>query len=218
MNERLTGMLLVISGPSGVGKGTIVKQLMSRDPSIVFSVSATTRAPREGEVDHRDYHFVTEEEYDRLLKEDAFLEHAEVHAHRYGTLKSEVEERIARGQNVLLDIDTQGALQVMEKAPDAVSVFILPPSFQELERRLRGRQTETEADIRRRLSNARHEVLLLPRYTYALVNDDLEQACRTLESIVRAEKQKTSRLSIQLDEEYTVCGLIRAECGHKGYA
>ena len=200
MNEHLTGMLLVISGPSGVGKGTIVKRLMDHDPSIVFSVSATTRAPREGEVNHKDYHFVTEEEYDRLLAEDAFLEHAEVHAHRYGTLKSEVGDRIARGQNVLLDIDPQGALQVMEKAPDAVSVFILPPSFQELERRLRGRQTETEEDIQRRLSNARHEVKLLPHYTYALVNDDLDLACRTLEAIVQAEKQKTTRLSIDLEE------------------
>ena len=201
MNERLTGMLLVISGPSGVGKGTIVKRIMENDPSIVFSVSATTRAPREGEVNHRDYHFVTEAEYDELVARDAFLEHAEVHGHRYGTLKSEVEKRIADGQNVLLDIDTQGALQVMEKAPDAVSVFILPPSFQELERRLRGRQTEAEADILRRLANARAEVKLLPRYTYALVNDDLDQACRTLEHIVKAEKQRTTRLEISLDEE-----------------
>ena len=201
MNERLTGMLLVISGPSGVGKGTIVKRIMENDPSIVFSVSATTRAPREGEVNHRDYHFVTEAEYDELVAQDAFLEHAEVHGHRYGTLKSEVEKRIADGQNVLLDIDTQGALQVMEKAPDAVSVFILPPSFQELERRLRGRQTEAEADILRRLANARAEVKLLSRYTYALVNDDLDQACRTLEHIVKAEKQRTSRLEISLDEE-----------------
>ena len=201
MNERLTGMLLVVSGPSGVGKGTIVKRIMENDPSIVFSVSATTRAPREGEVNHRDYHFVTEAEYDELVAQDAFLEHAEVHGHRYGTLKSEVEKRIADGQNVLLDIDTQGALQVMEKAPDAVSVFILPPSFQELERRLRGRQTETEADILRRLANARAEVKLLPRYTYALVNDDLDQACRTMEHIVKAEKQRTRRLEISLDEE-----------------
>ena len=201
MNERLTGMLLVVSGPSGVGKGTIVKRIMENDPSIVFSVSATTRAPREGEVNHRDYHFVTEAEYDELVAQDAFLEHAEVHGHRYGTLKSEVEKRIADGQNVLLDIDTQGALQVMEKAPGAVSVFILPPSFQELERRLRGRQTETEADILRRLANARAEVKLLPRYTYALVNDDLDQACRTMEHIVKAEKQRTTRLEISLDEE-----------------
>ena len=201
MNERLTGMLLVISGPSGVGKGTIVKRILENDPSIVFSVSATTRAPREGEVNHRDYHFVTEAEYDELVAQDAFLEHAEVHGHRYGTLKSEVEKRIADGQNVLLDIDTQGALQVMEKAPGAVSVFILPPSFQELERRLRGRQTETEADILRRPANARAEVKLLPRYTYALVNDDLDQACRTMEHIVKAEKQRTTRLEISLDEE-----------------
>ena len=201
MKERLTGMLLVISGPSGVGKGTLVKWLMSRDPSIVFSVSATTRAPREGEVNHRDYHFVTEEEYDRLLAEDAFLEHATVHAHRYGTLKSEVEERISKGQNVLLDIDVQGALQVMEKAPDAVSVFILPPSFEELERRLRGRQTETEADIERRLANARAEVKLLPRYTYAIVNNDLDRACQTLEHIVLAEKQRTTRYLATLTED-----------------
>ena len=201
MNERLTGMLLVVSGPSGVGKGTIVKRIMENDPSIVFSGSATTRAPREGEVNHRDYHFVTEAEYDELVAQDAFLEHAEVHGHRYGTLKSEVEKRIADGQNVLLDIDTQGALQVMEKAPGAVSVFILPPSFQELERRLRGRQTETEADILRRLANARAEVKLLPRYTYALVNGDLDQACRTMEHIVKAEKQRTTRLEISLDEE-----------------
>ena len=201
MKEHLTGMLLVISGPSGVGKGTMVKRLMDSDPSIVFSVSATTRAPREGEVNHQHYHFVTEAEYDQLLEKDAFLEHAEVHAHRYGTLKSEVEERIARGQNVLLDIDTQGALQVMEKAPEAVSIFILPPSFQELERRLRGRLTETEEDIQRRLSNARHEVKQLPRYTYALVNDDLDRACEALECIVKAEKQKTTRLSIELEEK-----------------
>ena len=201
MNERLTGMLLVVSGPSGVGKGTIIKLIMENDPSIVFYVSATTRAPREGEVNHRDYHFVTEAEYDELVAQDAFLEHAEVHGHRYGTLKSEVEKRIADGQNVLLDIDTQGALQVMDKAPDAVSVFILPPSFQELERGLRGRQTETEADILRRLANARAEVKLLPRYTYALVNDDLDQACRTMEHIVKAEKQRTTRLEISLDEE-----------------
>ena len=199
MKVQVKGMLLVISGPSGVGKGTLVKWLMSRDPSIVFSVSATTRAPREGEVNHRDYHFVTEEEYDRLLEEDAFLEHAAVHGHRYGTLKSEVEERIARGQNVLLDIDTQGALQVMDKAPDAVSIFVLPPSFEELERRLRGRQTESEADIQRRLTNARGEVQLLPRYTYALVNDDLDRACQTLEDIVSAEKQRTTRYIPLLD-------------------
>ena len=201
MIEQRTGMLLVISGPSGVGKGTLVKWLMSRDPSIVFSVSVTTRAPREGEVNHRDYHFVTEAEYDRLLGEDAFLEHAEVHAHRYGTLKSEVRDRIDRGQNVLLDIDTQGALQVMAQAPEAVSIFILPPSFEELERRLRGRQTETEADIERRLANARAEVKLLPRYTYAIVNNDLDRACQTLEHIVLAEKQRTTRYLASLTED-----------------
>ena len=199
MKETRTGMLLVISGPSGVGKGTMVKDLMRRDPSVVFSVSATTRFPREGEVDHRDYHFVSEDDYDRLLSEDAFLEHATVHGHRYGTLKSEVSDRIAAGQNVLLDIDTQGALQVMDKAPDAVSIFILPPSFNELESRLRGRQSESEEDILRRLRNAREEVHLLPRYNYALVNDDLEKACDTLYCIVQAEKHRVTRFIPDLD-------------------
>ena len=201
MNEKLTGMLLVISGPSGVGKGTMVKELMSRDPSVVFSVSATTRAPREGEVDHKDYHFVTEAEYDRLLEEDAFLEHATVHAHRYGTLKSEVEERIACGQNVLLDIDTQGALQVMERMPDCVSVFILPPSFAELRRRLTGRGTEKPEEIERRLRNARGEVKLMGKYQYLVVNDDLETAYRTLQGIVDAEKQRSSRFFPVVEEE-----------------
>ncbi len=198
MDVQPTGMLLVISGPSGVGKGTLVQWLMAQDDSIVFSVSATTRAPREGEIDHQHYHFMTEADYARLVRENAFLEHAEVHGHHYGTLVSEVADRRAAGQNVLLDIDTQGALQVMQKAPDAVSVFILPPSFEELERRLRGRQTESEADIRRRLANARQEVLLLPRYAYALVNDDLDRACATLKCIVDAEKQRTTRFHPQL--------------------
>ena len=199
MKENRTGMLLVISGPSGVGKGTLVRHLMQDDPSIVFSVSVTTRAPREGEVDHREYHFLSEEEYAQLVSADAFLEHAEVHGHHYGTLKSEVVERIARGQNVLLDIDTQGALQVLGKMPEAVSIFILPPSFTELERRLRGRQTESEEDIARRLNNARQEVLELPRYAYALVNDDIMTASAQLESIVSAEKHRTTRYKPELE-------------------
>lgn len=193
MNGTQKGMLLVVSGPSGVGKGTLAQRLLDSDPTFAFSVSATTRAMRPGEVDHVSYHFISDEEYDRLIAEDAFLEHADVHTARYGTLKSEVLGRIEAGKNVLLDIDTQGALQVMEKMPDAVSVFILPPSFAELERRLRGRKTETEESIQRRLHNARGEVRLVSRYTYALVNDDLDTAARTLQSIAAAEKQRTTR-------------------------
>ncbi len=193
MQGQGKGMLLVISGPSGVGKGTLVERLMAGDDSLQFSVSVTTREKRPGEIDHVSYHFISEAEYDRLLAEDAFLEHATVHAARYGTLKREVYDRMNAGKNVILDIDTQGAMQVMDQMPEAVSIFILPPSFSELERRLRGRKTETEESIQRRLRNARQEVLLLPRYTYALINDDLDEASETLRSIVLAEKQRTTR-------------------------
>lgn len=193
MNESRRGMLLVLSGPSGAGKGTLVSKLLDDDPTFVFSVSVTTRARRENEIEDVHYHFISEEEYDKLLEQDAFIEHAAVHGHRYGTLKSEVYERMARGQNVLLDIDPQGACAVMEKEPDCVSVFILPPSFAELENRLRGRNTESEEDIQRRLNNARSEVQQKDRYRYLVVNDDLETAYAQLDCIVRAEKQSTKR-------------------------
>ena len=154
MKETRKGMLLVISGPSGTGKGTLVGKLLEKDPTFAFSVSVTTRARRENEIEDVHYHFISEEEYDKLLSEDAFLEHASVHGHRYGTLKSEVYERMDRGQNVLLDIDPQGARAVMEKEKDCVSVFILPPSYHDLKVRLHTRNTEGEEEIRRRLKNA----------------------------------------------------------------
>ena len=144
MKETRKGMLLVISGPSGTGKGTLVERLLQRDPSFCFSVSATTRERRKNEIDGVHYHFISEEEYDKLEKEDAFLERATVHAHRYGTLKSEVYGRMDRGQNVLLDIDPQGARTVMEKEPNCVSIFILPPSYAELKVRLHTRRRSRE--------------------------------------------------------------------------
>lgn len=193
MKETRKGMLMVISGPSGTGKGTLAGRLLREDPSFAFSVSVTTRGIRSNEIADVHYHFITEEEYDRLLAQDAFLEHATVHGHRYGTLKSEVYERIERGQNVLLDIDPQGARSVMAQEPSCVSVFILPPSFEALRVRLHTRNTDDPAEIERRLHNARGELAQVDRYQYAIVNDDLDLAYAQLSAIARAEKQRTNR-------------------------
>ncbi len=193
MKEVRKGMLLVISGPSGAGKGTLVARLLDQDPSFSFSVSVTTRKRRENEIEDVHYHFISEEEYDKLLEEDAFLEHATVHGHRYGTLKSEVYARMEQGQNVLLDIDPQGARAVMEKEKDCVSVFILPPSYHDLKVRLHTRNTEQEEEIARRLRNARGEIEQMGRYRYLIVNDDLGLAFEQLSAVVRAEKQNSVR-------------------------
>ncbi len=200
VDVQRTGMLLIISGPSGTGKGTLVKKLMDTDPSFRFSCSVTTRAPREGEIDGVHYHFVSVEEYERLVAEGAFLEHATVHDNHYGTLRKPVEDLMAQGLNVLLDIDPQGAISVMENASDYVSVFILPPSYEELRTRLHTRNTDDPVVIERRLNNARGEVQKINRYQYFLVNDDLETAFAQLQSIVNAEKQRTNRCKVTISE------------------
>lgn len=194
------GMLLIISGPSGTGKGTLVKMLMDSDPSFRFSCSVTTRGPRPGEVDGYHYHFVSVEEYNRLVEEGAFLEHATVHGNHYGTLRKPVEEMMEQGLNVLLDIDPQGAISVMENASEYVSVFILPPSFEDLRVRLHTRNTDDPVEIERRLNNARGEVKKVDRYQYALINDDLQLAFAQLQHIVNAEKQRTLRYKPVISE------------------
>ncbi len=201
MKESRKGMLLVISGPSGAGKGTLVQRLLDRDPSFAFSVSVTTRERRKNEIEDVHYHFISEAEYDKLLEEDAFLEHASVHGHRYGTLKQEVYDRIDRGENVLLDIDPQGAVSVMEREPDCVSVFILPPSFAELRIRLHTRNTEQQEEIDRRLHNARGEIAQMNRYRYLIVNDNLDLAFEQLLAVVRAEKQNSVRYFPTVEED-----------------
>ncbi|MCI6376630.1 MAG: guanylate kinase [Clostridiales bacterium] len=195
-----TGMLLIISGPSGTGKGTLVKKLMDSDPTFRFSCSVTTRKPREGEIEGVHYHFVSDEEYERLVQNGEFLEHATVHGHHYGTLRKPVEEMMAQGYHVLLDIDPQGAISVMENAREYVSVFILPPSFEDLRIRLHTRNTDDPVEIERRLRNARGEVKKIERYQYAVINDNLELAFSQLQAIVSAEKQRTTRFKPTISE------------------
>lgn len=175
-----TPRLFVISGPAGVGKGTLVARVRELRPDLDETVSATTRSPRPGEVEGVSYHYLSDEEFARRVAAGDFLEHAEVHGHSYGTLRSEVESRIARGRSVILEIDYQGAFQVREAFPAAVLVFIEPPSFEELERRLLGRGTEDEEHIELRLHNARHEIEIGEQYDVRIVNDEVERASREL--------------------------------------
>ena len=193
MKEERKSMLIVISGPSGVGKGTIYNRLLDNDPSLTFSVSVTNRGPRNGEPDGVDYFFISEEKYQELVNADAFLEHATVHGHSYGTLKSQIQEKMEKGYNVVLDIDPQGAKQVMAQWPECVSIFLLPPSYQKLRERLYGRNTDDPKEIERRLNNARGEIEQVGMYQYTVVNDDLELAFEQVSAIIAAEKQRTNR-------------------------
>ncbi len=181
--------LFVLSGPSGAGKGTVLSEVRRVRPELGLTVSATTRKPREGEVADVSYHYMSEERFSELVEAGAFLEWACVHGHRYGTLLSEVDACISSGASVILEIDVQGAFAVREKRPDAVLVFIEPPSMEELERRLRSRGTEDEESIVLRLANARHEMELAARYDARIVNDDLATAVR--ETIALIDKYET---------------------------
>lgn len=172
--------LFVVSGPAGVGKGTLVARVRELRPDLGLTVSATTRAPRPGEVDGVSYHFMSEEEFSRRVAAGEFLEWARVHDHRYGTLRSEVDRCLAEGRSVVLEIDVQGGESVRRLYPDVVRVFIEPPSWEALVRRLRGRGTEDEASLELRLQDARHELELAPTYDVRITNDDLEEAVREL--------------------------------------
>ena len=201
MSEIRKGMLLVISGPSGTGKGTLIKQLMDQDPTLVFSVSATTRAPRPGEIDGVHYHFVSNEQYDQLVAEGAFVEYATVHGNRYGTLRSEVYQRLERGENVVLDIDVQGALNVIASEKEKVSIFILPPSMKVLRERLTGRGTETPEQVETRLHNAVWEISQKDHYEYKVINDDMEECLITLRAIIEAQKHASTYYSVDVPQE-----------------
>ena len=193
MNKPVKGNLVIISSPSGGGKGTLIREVRAAMPDIAYSVSLTTRAPRWGEEDGRDYHFVTENEFNDCIESDGFLEYAEVHGNMYGTSKAQTERFTAEGRDVILEIDVQGAKSVLEKAPDAVSIFILPPSFEIMRARLTSRNTEDAADLELRLKNSREEVRFFERFKYIVVNDEVHTASRAIASIILAERHLTSR-------------------------
>jgi guanylate kinase len=175
----------VIAGPSGVGKGSLVKELLSRDPDgLALSVSATTRGPRPGEEDGRDYYFLSDEEFDALIASGDLLEWADIVGHRSGTPRGYVDEQLA-GRDVVLEIDVQGAAQVRERVPEALLVFLAPPSVEELERRLRGRGTETEDRVRRRLQTAESELGRTEWFDHVVVNDDLMRAADEVAAIIQ---------------------------------
>jgi guanylate kinase len=192
------GLLIVVSGPSGAGKGTICKNLLNVKKDIVVSVSATTRSPRAGEVDGKDYFFISKEKFKKMIEKDEFIEYAKVYDNYYGTPRRFVEENLEKGFDVLLEIDIQGALQVKERYQEGVFVFILPPSMQELKNRITRRGTESEREILKRFEAAYKEINYVSRYNYFIINDKVEDATEKLRAIIIAEKCRVDRFKMQL--------------------
>lgn len=187
------GILVVVSGFSGAGKGTVMKRLLEKYNDYALSVSATTRNPREGEVDGREYFFRSKEEFEKLIDEDALIEYAQYVGNYYGTPRSYVEEQLSQGKNVILEIEIQGAMKVKKKNPEALLVFVTPPTVEELKNRLVGRGTETGDVIADRLARAAEEAEGMGAYDYILVNDDLEECVDNLHQIIRSEHARTAR-------------------------
>ena len=183
----------MISGASGTGKGTVCKKLLDESPNMFYSISATTRQPRKGEIDGREYFFITVEQFQSWLAEEKFLEYAEVFGNFYGTPSHKIEERLNSGVDVLLEIDVQGALKVMAKCPDGVYIFLLPPSIEELCKRSKNRGTESSEALQRRIESSTKEIAIGKNYQYAVVNDSVELAVEKIKSIIAAERCKVNR-------------------------
>jgi len=189
----MTGSLFVITAPSGAGKSSLIDALLKDDPRLRLSVSYTTRAPRPGEANGREYHFVDDRTFMAMLERGEFLESAEVHGYRYGTSQAVIREALARGQDLVLEIDWQGAQQVRKLHPECIGVFILPPSVAELERRMRARGQDADAVIKRRLGSAEDEMSHAPEFDYVIINKDFDEARRDLQAIIRVERLRKAR-------------------------
>jgi guanylate kinase len=194
------GALIVVSAPSGAGKTTLCHEVRQLVPDLFYSVSYTTRAPRPGEVDGKDFHFVTDTEFLAMRDRDEFAEWAEVHGQRYGTPAKALESALGRGLDVILDIDTHGARQLRQRYPEAVSIFIMAPSMKELEARLRERKSDAAVEIVRRLNRAREEISAWRQYDYLIINRDVKEAVDQLATVIQAERWRTSRLTLKFPD------------------
>lgn len=181
------GLLIVVSGPSGTGKGTVCSELLTQAQDLAYSISATTRQPRAGEVDGKNYYFMDKADFEQKIAEGGFLEYADVYGNYYGTPLAKIEERLAAGEDILLEIDTQGALNVMKKCPDGLFIFLVPPSLAELERRIRGRGSETAESLAKRMGSAKKEIEDGRKYGYVVVNDTVKKAVSRIMAIRTAE-------------------------------
>lgn len=186
MNKKL----FVVSGSSGVGKGTVLKGFLQKNPDFMLSISCTTRSPREGEIDGVNYFFMTKEDFKQCIENNKFLEWAEFAGNFYGTKKKYIQKCLEEGKDIILEIETKGALQVKKQMPESVLIFIAPPSIEALESRLRGRHTEDEETIQRRLHEVKEELRLAQQYDYKVINDNLEDAITQLEKIISGEQEK----------------------------
>jgi guanylate kinase len=189
----MKGNLIIISSPSGGGKGTLIKEVLEVLPDVGYSVSLTTRSPRFGEEDGKHYYFVSKLKFEEKINGEGFLEYAEVHGNMYGTSRKQTDNMTNAGKDVILEIDVQGALQVMEKLPDAVSIFIMPPSYEVLKARLTSRATERSEDLALRLENSHYEMSQNSRFQYVIINDEVRLASRKLASVICAERQRRIR-------------------------
>lgn len=195
------GILIVLSAPSGGGKSTVLKTILETEPNMEYSVSVTSRAPRKGEVHGKAYYFVSDDEFKQLIADDKFLEWAIVHNKYYGTRQDFIEEKLQHNKDIILDLDFQGGLNIKKKMPDAVLIFLLPPSMKILEKRLRARNLDSEETIRLRMRNAAHEIQYASQYDYVIINDTLEETIFTIRKIIDAERFRSNHVRVVIQNE-----------------